>query len=70
MKYFVPIVFKEGQDLDEDELSLYSESNYSMDTSGQAVDVETLEDNLDDLYLGTTTRHQWQVVCSLYLIHF
>lgn len=53
---------KEGQELDEDEMSLYSESNYSMDTNGTTLDVETLEDNLDDLYLGTTTRHQWQLL--------
>lgn len=53
---------KEGQELDEDEISLCSESNYSVDTSGTPLEVETLEENLDDLYLGTTTRHQWQLL--------
>ena len=50
--------------LDEDELSLYSESNVSVDTSKHE---ETLEENLEGLYLGTTTRHQWQV-CLLRVI--
>ena len=27
-------------------------------------EVEKLEQNLDDLYLGATTRHQWQVLVS------
>ncbi len=27
-------------------------------------DAEKLEDNLDALYLGATTRHQWQVLVS------
>uniref|UniRef100_T2M8S1 Histone-lysine N-methyltransferase, H3 lysine-79 specific n=1 Tax=Hydra vulgaris TaxID=6087 RepID=T2M8S1_HYDVU len=58
---------KEGLDIEEDVSSIYSESNISNETnscanSGAFVNVETLEDNLDDLYLGTTTRHQWQLL--------
>ena len=54
---------QDGRELDEDELSLCSESNYSADTvETTSQNVESLEDNLDDLYLGTTTRHQWQVL--------
>jgi len=33
-----------------------------MDTTGTGKHEETLEENLDHLYLGTTTRHQWQVL--------
>ena len=56
-----PLSVQAGQELDEDEMSLCSESNNSVDTSGTPIEMETLEENLDDLYLGTTTRHQWQV---------
>lgn len=59
--YLLGIVFQNGIPVDEDEMSLYSESNYSAASTGTPVYMETLEDNLDDLYLGTTTRRQWKV---------
>lgn len=69
-KYFSVMQKKKtGIALDEDEMSLCSESNTSEQTGqGTTSDPsnhdETLEDNLDELYLGTTTRRQWQVLVS------
>eukprot|EP00794_Sanderia_malayensis_P007997 gene7996-8856_t len=58
---------KEGIPLDDDERSICSESNnssmFGSNVDGQD-DAEKLEDNLDALYLGATTRHQWQVLVS------
>ena len=53
--------------MDDDERSMCSESNNSsMFESGVdgEIDREKLEDNLDALYLGATTRHQWQVLVT------
>jgi len=58
---------KQGLPLDDDERSMCSESNNSsMFESGVdgEIDREKLGDNLDALYLGATTRHQWQVLVT------
>lgn len=53
--------------MDDDERSMCSESNASSmfenEMNGES-DHEKLEDNLDALYLGATTRHQWQVLVT------
>ena len=53
--------------MDDDERSMCSESNNSSmfeSEMGGDSDHEKLEDNLDALYLGATTRHQWQVLVT------